>query len=133
MVFQFDFQLDCCTGKTYVQGQINSISYAGSDEDGDADYINDDVDNCPTVPNPDQFNSDEALIGGDSDGDACDDDDDADGICDQNIDVEAVCIAGPALGDNCRTIPNNNQDDDDEDGCGTACQINGCLGIHCFE
>jgi hypothetical protein len=133
MVFQFDFQLDCCTGKTYVQGQINSISYAGSDEDGDADYINDDVDNCPTVPNPDQFNTDEALIGGDSDGDACDDDDDADGICDQNIDVEAVCIAGPALGDNCRTIPNNNQDDDDADGCGTACQINGCLGIHCFE
>ena len=37
MDFEFDFQLECCTGRTYVHGQISSISYAGSDEDGCGD------------------------------------------------------------------------------------------------
>lgn len=43
--------------------------------DTDSDGINDDVDNCPTTPNPDQANFD-----GDSLGDACDTDIDNDGI-----------------------------------------------------
>ena len=129
MDFEFDFQLDCCTGRTYVHGQISSISYAGSDEDGDADYTNDNVDNCPTVPNEDQINSD----GGNDGGDACDDDDDNDMICDEDQDVSGICIAGSAGGDNCRTISNNNQLDTNEDGCGDLCTIAGCGGPGCIN
>ena len=50
------------------------LSYAGTDLDG----IPDDSDNCPTVANPDQADFD-----GDGRGDACDADDDADGVIDQ--------------------------------------------------
>jgi hypothetical protein len=50
-------------------------SDAGGDSDGDG--IDDDVDNCPDVANPDQVDSD-----GDGMGDACDPDDDNDGIPD---------------------------------------------------
>jgi hypothetical protein len=107
---------------------FENISIAGPTQlnlevtlDSDNDGVNDDIDNCPDDANADQLNTDEAAIGGDADGDACDDDDDADGICDQNIDVEAVCIAGPALGDNCRTTPNNSQFDTDGDGVGDEC------------
>ena len=50
------------------------LSYAGTDSDG----IPDESDNCPTVANPDQADFD-----GDGRGDACDADDDADGVIDQ--------------------------------------------------
>jgi hypothetical protein len=124
MDFELYFQLDCCTGRTYVQGQINSISYAGSDEDSDADYVNDDVDNCPTVPNQDQINTDLANDGGD----ACDADDDNDIVCDGDQAVQGVCEAGP---DNCRLKPNYSQEDSNNDGCGDACIVSGCLGPVC--
>jgi hypothetical protein len=86
-------------------------------------------DNCPTIPNPEQTNSDLAGDGGD----ACDDDDDNDMICDENVDITGVCIAGPALGDNCRTTPNNDQTDLNEDGCGDVCFVSGCFGGICVE
>ena len=47
------------------------------DLDFDDDGVNDDVDNCPTIPNADQINTDS-----DADGDACDSDDDNDGVAD---------------------------------------------------
>jgi subtilisin-like proprotein convertase family protein len=47
----------------------------GSDQD--ADGVPDTVDNCPTIPNPDQTDSD-----GDGEGDACDEDADNDGFAD---------------------------------------------------
>jgi len=59
-------------------------------------------DNCPFTPNPDQRNRD-----GDRMGDACDPDDDNDGVDD---DV-----------DNCRLIPNPDQLDTDGDGDGNLC------------
>jgi hypothetical protein len=33
--------------------------------------------------------------------------------------------------DNCPTIPNYDQSDSDDDGCGDACQFSGCFGIQC--
>ena len=46
-------------------------------QDADLDLVADAVDNCPTVANPDQANYDNDLQG-----DACDDDDDNDGVLD---------------------------------------------------
>ncbi|HEY2775004.1 MAG TPA: thrombospondin type 3 repeat-containing protein [Candidatus Binatia bacterium] len=80
------------------------------DPDSDADGVPNAMDNCPTVPNPDQLDSD-----GDLAGDACDpcphdplDDVDHDGVCG---DV-----------DNCPTVANPSQTDADGDGVGAACE-----------
>jgi MYXO-CTERM domain-containing protein len=61
------------------------------------------ADNCPDVPNPDQLNSD----GMDDGGDACDNDDDDDGIPDES--------------DNCPTVPNPGQQDLGGSPLGNAC------------
>jgi thrombospondin type 3 repeat protein len=61
-------------------------------------------DNCPTVRNGDQTDTD-----GDGQGDACDADDDADGV--------------PDTSDNCRTKANPDQRDDDHNGIGDDCQV----------
>jgi hypothetical protein len=70
--------------------------------DVDGDGVRDEFDNCPTVPNGAQVNSD-----GDTLGDACDDDDDNDGV--------------PDATDNCRIVVNPDQTDSDNDGFGDAC------------
>jgi hypothetical protein len=48
-------------------------------------------------------------------------DSDNDMICDHNTAVTGVCIAGPAGGDNCPLVPNNDQADADLDGVGDLC------------
>ena len=72
------------------------------DPDDDADAVEDDSDNCPTLSNGDQADSDM-----DGQGDACDADDDADGIGD--------------TADNCPLDANADQADSDADGIGDAC------------
>jgi hypothetical protein len=71
-------------------------------DDPDGDGVLDPVDNCPTVANPTQVDTD-----GDARGDACDDDDDGDGVADG--------------ADNCPLVHNSDQADADADGLGDAC------------
>ena len=83
--------------------------------DTDGDGVFDGVDNCPTVPNPDQADAD-----GDGVGDACDSctDTDGDGFGNPGFPVN-TCPT-----DNCPSTPNPTQADADGDGVGDACD--GC-------
>jgi len=77
------------------------------------------LDNCPGLDNADQANLDD-----DSFGDACDDDVDGDGFCNDAAarDAEgAVCIGV----DNCPRDSNADQRDSDDNGVGDACQPDG--------
>ncbi|MEM8501232.1 MAG: thrombospondin type 3 repeat-containing protein [Pseudomonadota bacterium] len=71
--------------------------------DADGDGVLDENDNCPAVANSDQLDTDN-----DGQGNACDNDDDADGVNDDTP-------------DNCRLTPNSDQADLDNDGVGDAC------------
>ena len=70
--------------------------------DNDGDGVPDEVDNCPSDPNPSQKNTD-----GDAFGNACDSDKDNDGILNPD--------------DNCKVVDNIDQTDTDGDGVGDAC------------
>ena len=63
------------------------------------------ADNCPDVANPSQLDTDSRYVM--DGGDACDDDDDNDGV--------------PDGADNCPTVSNLDQTDIDSDGVGNAC------------
>lgn len=71
--------------------------------DTDGDGVADSIDNCQDVKNADQTNSDTDALG-----DACDTDDDDDGVLDN-------------APDNCPTTPNADQLDYDGDTIGNAC------------
>ena len=77
--------------------------------DRDGDGPPDNVDNCPTVPNPDQANSD-----GDAQGNACDPDDDNDGTPDGQDPAPQDAPAG--LDTDGDGTPNTSDPDDDNDG-----------------
>lgn len=96
-----------------------------SADDYDDDGVEDSYDNCPRVPNSEQFDSDGDGVGdlcdncrdidnqnqwdleGDNLGDLCDPDDDDDGVSDED--------------DNCPRVYNSTQADLDNDGEGDAC------------
>ena len=115
-------------------------------DDPDSDGIPNNIDNCPTIYNPDQKNFD-----GDEYGTACDNcpkianpdqkDMDNDGIgdaCDSDVDGDRIpedgdnsgipgdnpCIAGNTINcdDNCPTVYNPGQADADSDGTGDNCE-----------
>ena len=78
----------------------NSKVITDTDEDGDG--VPDSQDNCPSLLNADQLDTDSDTIG-----DLCDPDDDQDGVADAS--------------DNCLLVPNPDQIDSDADGTGDAC------------
>ena len=73
----------------------------------DGDGIADSIDNCPSAPNPDQFNFD----GADDGGDACDTDDDnddwfdVDDNCPKLFDPNQENTSGGTRGDACVSLP----------------------------
>ena len=108
------------------------------DSDSDGDGVTDDLDNCPSVPNPGQEDAD-----GDGIGDGCDNcvntpnpaqlDGDGDGIgdaCDNCVDnpnPAQLDDDGDGIGDgcdNCVNTPNPDQLDSNGDGIGDACDVN---------
>jgi hypothetical protein len=96
------------------EAEIQAIVNAGSAgkckvSDTDGDGVPDDEDNCPTIPNASQVDTD-----ADGSGNACDacpadpfNDGDGDGIC-GNVDI-------------CPNVVNPGQEDSDGDGVGNAC------------
>jgi hypothetical protein len=98
----------------------DDLSLGVSDRDGDG--VADNRDNCPTVYNPNQLNSDASNPGGgDTLGDACDN---CDFVANQNQ-ADTEIGGGDGVGDacdNCLTVYNPNQaDNGDHDGVGDAC------------
>jgi hypothetical protein len=98
-----------------------------TDKDGIPDYR----DNCPFVANSDQLDTNKNGIG-----DACDADEDGDGIADKTLIKDAngnVTGSTPILsiagGDNCPTVPNHDQLDSTNSGIGDACRTTYCFVV----
>lgn len=95
---------ECGLGEVCERGQCLVDAGADRDRDGVPDgSVSQPVDNCPSLPNPDQDDLD-----GDGEGDTCDPDDDGDAV----IDAE----------DNCPRVANPEQEDLDANGLGDACE-----------
>jgi uncharacterized protein (TIGR02145 family) len=112
--------------KLYAGGYFTSVggksaAYLASwyiPVDTDNDGIDNDIDNCPEIANPDQIDSD-----GDGVGDLCDN-------CPSTYNWDQANIDGDGYGtvcDNCPYTVNNDQIDTDGDGIGDVCD--NCLPI----
>ena len=114
----------------------------GEPVDTDGDFIYDDEDNCPSVPNGPEDLSEQGDADGDGVGDCCDDDfTDENGVCpnrdgdagNENLGVLTICALlnddgttiddedGLDYNDNCPCVSNPDQTDVDGDGVGDAC------------
>jgi len=131
---------ECATDVDCAVDQVCENELCVSAADSDSDGIADNIDNCDSLSNPEQFDND-----GDGLGDVCDPDEDNDGVPDTtdncpllaNLDqtdtdsngLGDVCDAdddGDDIADvfdNCPFVSNDDQTDTDEDGIGDKCEI----------
>ncbi|GMU23321.1 MAG: hypothetical protein AMXMBFR13_34000 [Phycisphaerae bacterium] len=97
---------DCPETRLCAVEDVDPVT--GCAPDGDGDTVEDLCDNCPTAYNPpDPQTGEQVNTDLDENGDACDDDDDNDGV----VDTE----------DNCPLVANGDQADDDDNGKGNVC------------
>ncbi|MBL6743820.1 MAG: thrombospondin type 3 repeat-containing protein [Candidatus Poseidonia sp.] len=98
----------------YVDNAQNEVVRIDPYEDDDGDGVGNEVDNCPATPNPFQLDRD-----GDAYGDACDDDDDNDGVLDLNDDCAVghsnwtASISTDHDADGCHDAAEDQDDDND--------------------
>lgn len=108
--------------------QNSTLVYIIDNDDNDSDGVANHEDNCPAVSNPEQEDND--IADGEDGGDACDEDDDNDGLTDTE---EATFGTNPLVKDtdsdgtddkqdNCRLIANPDQADENGNGIGNACE-----------
>ncbi len=131
LLFLFSFSLVSC-------GDDDNPPQTPSNTDTDGDGINDSIDNCVNISNPDQLDDD-----GDGIGNACDNDNDNDTIendddnCPETENQDQLDTDNDGIGDacdddddgdgildvddNCPLVPNPNQEDTDGDGIGDVC------------
>ncbi len=113
--FQWRYIKDSRLSAGQDQVQIDNISMPKW-VDSDGDGITDAQDNCPNIANPAQLNNDGDFNGGD----ACDTDDDNDGVEDQHDQMpfdgnESIDSDGDGIGDNRDTDDDNDGVTDSED------------------
>ncbi len=128
--FDNDMQGDACDDDDDNDGVLDVDDAFPLDPDQsfldqDGDGVRDSEDNCPAVSNADQDNFDN-----DMQGDACDTDDDNDGVLDVDdafpLDPDQSFLDQDGDGvrdsiDNCPAVSNADQADADEDGLGDVC------------